>query len=213
MKKLTQFIFLFICCSAIAQAQLRMEFNAALNNTPFRVSYGDSISYNVLIINLDSGVFSGNVSAGFTGSNSGNPGNAFLGSFQIQFGDTAFTSISIEVTPANFKVGPEVVVVWPIFNGNDGTQLADFIFVKENISSIDDFYSEQQKITIQNNTVYTDDLQLKQVRIFDLSGRIVSDFKPEQSSFPLPPLARSLYVMQCITNDNRNLVVKFMERR
>ena len=195
------------------QAQLRMEFNAALNNTPFRVTYGDSITYNVLIINPDSGVFSGNVYAGFTGSNSGNPGNAFLGTFQVPPGDTAYTSISIEVTPSNFKVGPEVVVVWPIFNGSDGTQLADFIFVKENISAVDDFNNEIQKIAIISNTVYTDDLQLKQVRIFDLSGRIVSDFKPEQSSFPLPPLARSLYVMQCITNDNRNLVIKFMEKR
>ena len=85
--------------------------------------------------------------------------------------------------------------------------------MKENISAVDDFNNEIQKIAIISNTVYTDDLQLKQVRIFDLSGRIVSDFKPEQSSFPLPPLARSLYVMQCITNDNRNLVIKFMEKR
>jgi hypothetical protein len=190
-----------------------MEFNAPLNNTPFRVAYGDSITYNVLIINPDSGIFSGNVYAGFTGSNSGTPANAFIGTFQIPFGDTVETSISIEVTPANFKIGPEVVVVWPIFNGNDGTQLADFIFVKENISAIDEFDKLIQKIAIVNNTVYTDDLSLKQVRIFDLSGRIVSDFKPEQSSFPLPPLARSLYVMQCITNDNKNLVVKFMEKR
>lgn len=190
-----------------------MEFNASLNNTPFRVAYGDSITYNVLIINPDSGVFSGNVYAGFTGSNSGTAGNTFIGTFQIPFGDTVFATIPIEVTPANFKVGPEVVVVWPIFNGNDGTQLADFIFVKETVSAIDEFYNETQKITIRNNAVYTDDLQLKQVRIFDLSGRLISDFKPEQSSFPLPQLARSIYVIQCITKDNRNLVIKFMEKR
>lgn len=213
MKKYLLFALLFICCMFSLKAQLRMEFNTTLNNTPFRVAYGDSVTYRVFIINQDSITLAGDLYAGFTGINSGTPGNAFLGSFQIAPGDTAHTSISIEVTPAYFKVGPEVVVVWPIFDGFNGTQLADFILVRDNTSAINDFDSEIQKIVIRNGNVYIDDLQLKQVRIFDLSGRIVSDFAPEQSSFPLPPLARSIYVLQCITTDNKNIVVKFIEKR
>lgn len=188
------------------EAQVRMEFNAALNNTPFRVAFGDTLNYNVFIINDDSSTYSGNLFAGFLGSNSGGADSVFVGTFQIPPNNTITATISILVQPQAFKTGPEVVVVWPIFDGGKGEQLADFIFVSDNLLSVENYTILNP--TIKNNIISTDKTALKRVRILALTGQTIFESEPNHFSMQLPKLTPSLYLIEYTTSDNRTSVMK-----
>ncbi len=211
MNRIKCLLITFLCiCALHSSAQLLMQFNAARNATPFRVSYGDALVYEVIIINGDSSnSFSGNVYAGFLGSKSVAYDSVLIGSFSLGASDTVEAVISIDVVPEYFKEGPEVVVVWPIFNGEAGYQLADFVFIRGNLSSVSDG-AEDAHFFIANSRFYWDGLSVEQVKIFAMNGQLVFQALQPAESFPVPDLPKGIYIVGVLTASNRLLTSKHL---
>ncbi|MBX2910003.1 MAG: T9SS type A sorting domain-containing protein [Chitinophagales bacterium] len=199
MRKFLHILFI-LSASLVAQSQtsIDLSINPLVTQPPFRVSYGDTISYATEITNQDSITFSGTLFIAFKGSNSTSYDSLNLGTVQIPPAGSIQRTISIDVQPQYFKPGPEVVVVWPIFSGTAGNQVADFIFVKDNLSNIEDNSLSETNYFVWNNNLKTntDNNLLKQVRIFNLSGQEIFNTQNKNTPIALPILNAGLYFIQ-----------------
>lgn len=213
-KLLLIYIFFIVYSFAFGQANLQLSLNPATPNPPFRVFYGDTLVYDLEISNLDSIPFSGNVFVGFKGSNNNGYDSILLGALQIAPNSFVQRSIAIDVLPQYFKTGPEVVVVWPIFDGRSGSQVADFIYVKNHLNDIDQELVMAKDYFVLRHFLSCNrcEISFKRVRIFDLTGSVL--FTQELPSFPLElPLKNAgLYFIQLEAVDGITSTIRFMYR-
>lgn len=213
MRKFLYYLFILsFAFTTQAQTQIDLSIDPLTLQPPFRVSYGDTISYATEITNKDSNTVSGTLFIAFKGSNSVTYDSLNLGVVQIPPFGTIQRSISIDVQPQFFKPGPEVVVVWPIFSGNAGNQVADFIFVKDNLSNISNITSAQTNYFVWQNTLNSKSniSTLKQVRIFDISGQSLFNTQSENFPIELPKLNTGIYFIQIENITGEIEIVKWL---
>jgi hypothetical protein len=206
-------IFSFSILLVWGQVNLQLSLNPATSTPPFRVNYGDTLTYNLEIINNDSVAFSGNVFVGFKGSNNLTYDSISLGILQIAPNGFEQRSISIDVQPQYFKTGPEVVVVWPIFDGKNGNEVADFIYVKSLLNGVEDELNPTKDYFIYQDVLSCSQCSLafKRVRIFDLNGRVVFNQAFPTIPFELPVSNAGLYLMQLEALDGSTSIIKWLK--
>lgn len=205
-------LLLLIALLGNAQSNLQLSFNSTLGRSPFRVSYGDSLVYTIEISNVDTAEFSGNVFVAFKGSNMLDYDSISLGVLQIQAYKTVQQTIVIDVKPEYFKTGPEVVVVWPIFDNQQGNEVADFIFVKDIGSSIAEIKLNNYHYYITQNYLNCSncDSGFKQVRIFNIAGNTIYTLSKQYFPTHLPINAAGVYFIQIDNADGTSQVLKWL---
>ncbi|MFN8292415.1 MAG: hypothetical protein U0T72_01750 [Chitinophagales bacterium] len=194
-----------------AQVNLQISIDPLTSQPPFRVKYGDSISYSIEVLNTDSVVFAGSTYIGFKGSNTVNYDSVSLGILQIAPGSSVQKVIQIDVKPAYFKTGPEVVVVWPIFDGKAGNEVADFILVKDVVNGMSDVEEVQHPYFISSNILQCMECisAVKRVRIFDLAGRIASTINYPAIPLGLEYVTKGMYIVQVEDEQGKYQVLKW----
>ena len=220
MKKIW-FVFTFLLGIQLADAQIGL-FIYTNDTIPSPVTLGNSFSFNAIIRNDSSSVLNERIGLGYSvnGSAATTVSDSTSG---LQFdsavallnpGDTVAKTIVVHVSGPQFLVGPSVVVIWPIStHGHALDSLTLHINVLEpaGIAGIDD---RSIKAYIVNNEMMIQveqDIQLRQVRIFDVSGReILSQINPSRIT-PLPQMESGIYLAEITYNNNQRKLFKFFK--
>jgi hypothetical protein len=99
--------------------------------------------------------------------------------------------------PSYFKAGDNIVVVWPIANISD----VDSLYLETyyvHISGIYDSYSEKE-LSISPNpaldhiTIKSSDVELEQVRIYSIDGRLISESATKAGRITINHLTPGVY--------------------
>ncbi|MDW8273998.1 MAG: hypothetical protein RMJ53_07210 [Chitinophagales bacterium] len=195
---------------ALANVELQMSFDpAGFQQAPFRVNYGDTLTYAVTIKNIGTASYNGSIKVLYTGTLSSIPDTIFLGQFQFNIGDSVSLIISIPVTNKHFKTGPEVVVVWPLFDGGSGNQIADFIFVNSS-TSISEYSYDNNRYYIRYGKLFCKSFisPFVRVRIFDFSGRLISDDFTDTFPYILPLFNHPYFLLVDDTESRRRQILR-----
>ncbi|HLP19323.1 MAG TPA: hypothetical protein VK174_03445 [Chitinophagales bacterium] len=230
MKKVRNLLLFILCaCSANilhAQTALRIEMHS---NSPdgTTIEMGDTFSFAIRIINVDTGTYSGNISLaykiiddvdsltyiGTTGSLDSSGLNFYDGPDNIPPGDTSYRSIYGRVNTPKFKTGPSVVVIWPIAT-NNGYAINNMSFSIDIVDPLN-----ISRLTGGNIRVYTGngnmqierdgEINIKRVRIYDILGRQLLDVPNPANSMPLPGSGPGIYVAEIIYNNNQRQTFRF----
>ncbi|MFN8287264.1 MAG: T9SS type A sorting domain-containing protein [Chitinophagales bacterium] len=109
-----------------------------------------------------------------------------------------------------FKTGPSVVVIWPINSHNDIYYLDPYIdsFTVFEANAVVDLEGSFIRLHYTKGALLlqSPEIDLKQVRIFDLQGRLIVEQKDPGSQVPLPPLQQGIYLAELLYNNQRKAV-------
>jgi hypothetical protein len=212
MKRLLYLFVFFTWTQTFAADGLKFVINPDAASPPLRYIYGDSLSYEVSLINTDTTLYSGILYAGFRPGDGSNEDSVALGNIQIAGSDTLPFTIKIPVKPQYFKTGPEVVVVWPIIAGSKGNDFIDFIFIDQVLGGIDGLSNIAEPLVKGdriNFGVYGEN-ELKQVRIMDISGAMVYESAENTNEMILPVLAKGMYFAEVSSRGNKTTILRFI---
>jgi len=127
--------------------------------------------------------------------------------------ETVPAVFSIDIDPQFFSPGPDVVVVWPISTKPiiDSIVIAIYVQtpsgIKDDTEELFGFFIMNNKLFLKNYGTATN---FKQVRIYNLIGQQVSEFRSDFiTEVPLPNLPKGLYLCELITADNKRKVIRF----
>ncbi|HLP51715.1 MAG TPA: T9SS type A sorting domain-containing protein [Chitinophagales bacterium] len=230
MKKVRNLLLFIVCtcCANILHAQtaLRIEIHS---NSPdgTTIEMGDTFSFAIRIINVDTGNYTGIVSLaysiddgqdsltymGSTGTSDSSGLYFFEGNTSIPSGDTIIRSISGTVGPPRFKTGPSVVVIWPIAT-NNGYAINNMSFSIDIVDPLNIGRLAQGRIRVYtgngNMQIERDEeIAIKRVRIYDILGRQLLDAPNPANSIPLPVSGPGIYVAEIIYNNNQRQTFRF----
>ena len=123
--------------------------------------------------------------------------------------DSVTFSITANVTPPAFKAGPSVVIIWPRALGVQGTGTSHNIGT---VLSINEASNDKLKFDIEQNTLFIykqPEIVLNQLRLYDISGRLLfTKDNPEQNS-PLPLYYHGTYIVEVVYNQSKRKVFRF----
>lgn len=191
-----------------------------LNYTFDTVGFGYTITINARVSNSDTVPFAGTIDFGLKN-------NAYtLSSFNL-FNKPPYSSsqiflnphetvpaiFSIDIDPAYFAPGPDVVVVWPICN----QPIADSIRIEIYVQTPNGIKNENNNLFAWIVTpdklfikTYSNQTNFEQVRIYNMMGQQVSQLNGQFiTEVPVPDLPKGIYLCEFTTADNRRQVIKF----
>ncbi len=225
MKKLFYFVSLILCCSSLfAQPRLRISLITGIpvtgipNNVVYEANTYDSI--NVTIVNEDTLTFSDSLTI-LIKSHSAQIADTLvqLTSVSIAGGDsiTLFRSNYV-FSPVYFEDGDNIVVVWPSARLTP-IQSDSLIFNLYFVSLL------QSSNNIPNETIILfpnpatkfisinglDKKDIKQVRIYDLSGKEVYNTSSIQKLIPIEDFKPAVYFIKIELADGSMKVIKFQK--
>ncbi len=205
---------------AEAQIGLRISTNDTFPN-PF--IYGNSFSFNALVKNDSSTTFNDRIGFGYS-INSGAavtiPDSSAGGvSFDtliagLQLGEVISKTIVVNVDGPQFLVSPSVVVIWPI---STSKQALDSLIISFNVllpAGVTDVGESNIKAYIINNSLMVQaeqEIQLKQVRIYDILGREILNQRNPSSAIPLPVMGSGVYLTEITYNNNQRKIFRFFK--
>lgn len=180
----------------------------------------------VTIQNFDTAAFSGQLYVKFDASDSTLQlqrdsffvnGGALV---TILGGGTGIFSVSgsINFDTAHYRLGSNVVVVWPVVvNGNSkynpyltcvtvfGTLgLTDF-YLQSSLTLSPTLVNNEIRLSVQIQKIAED------VRIYDTTGRIVYNEKMKDSTIPVEFLNPGMYILEIVTRNNQRLRKQFLK--
>lgn len=203
------FLFIFLCLfsiragaqgttSSLRVAQL-INFPSLPNDTIYQdVSY-DSIL--VVVVNDDSIPFQGAISVAMLADSSIFP--VYLsfsptGVFLLPGDSITYVVSNYFFDPASFKEGNNIVVVWPVANVNVTDTLETEVYYVH-ATGISDVYSPAELYISPNpasnqiRIISTPEIQLEQVRIYGIDGRIIYDYKLKTNKIDINQLHPGIY--------------------
>ena len=225
MKKLLYLLLLIFCGSSLfAQTHIRISHisgipvNGLPTNPVYEVSTYDSID--VTIVNDDTLLFSDSISI-------------YIKSGSIQFIDTLIDAASVNIasgdsitlqrsgyvfSPVYFEDGDNIVVVWPSASSisiQADSVIFDLFFVSL-LASSNNFSNETIILFPNPATKYIsinglDKIYIKQVRIYDLTGKVIYNHSSMQKLIPIEDLKPGIYLIKIELTDGSRRVFKFQK--
>ncbi len=128
-------------------------------------------------------------------------------------GETVPAIFSVDIDDPYFAPGPDVVVVWPICS----EPVTDSILINlliQNSNALEEKQNDDFSYIVMNDRIllrYTNnELNFKQVRIFNILGQMASQFRSDFiTEIPIPNLPKGIYLCEMISADNKTRVIKF----
>jgi hypothetical protein len=225
MKKVRKLVLILVACWASLAGFSQGGLYIVLEDTsavPTVVVMDSSFTFSVVLRNVDTAAFSGSITFGYEILHSDSTAYGGFSSdsstgFEYAplfvnlpgFG-TQTVSITAHITLPAFKAGPSVVVIWPIASG--AINHNDLTFTLNVLSPA--FIDGKQQVNLlrQSGNLYIErrgDIELRQVRIFDIQGRLLLDMPDPVGSVPLPDLQHGLYMVEVIYGNDRRKVFRF----
>lgn len=192
-----------------------------INYTFDTVGYGYTITINAQVTNNDTLPFTGSIDFGLRTDNY-NLTNADLFNKPPYSGSNTITLyphetipsiFSVHIEPQYFLPGPDVVVVWPICTSPVTDSIVIPIVIQAP-SAVEDENEIQFNYIVTGTDIYLfnlpRDVNFKQVRIYDILGRVVSDdVSGNITDVKLPAAPHGIYMAEMLTTDNRRRIIKF----
>lgn len=183
------------------------------------VNLGYTITVNALVQNFDSTSFVGvldfglrNTRQNLSNTQTFNKPPYSGATITLQPFEVIPAIFSINVDPQYFAPGPDVVVVWPISN----RPIADSILIPLNIDGPNSVTEKQHatpSICFHNGNIefkHPNNTPIEQVRIYNLSGELISSFNnPDNNCTPLPKAPNGIYIYSALLKDGTRLSVKY----
>lgn len=223
-EKLLRLLFTgFMCCTLAHTAIAGTPgIGVSLINYTFdTVGFGYTITINALVTNHDTLPFTGTIDFGlrtqnYNLSNSGlfnKPPYSGGNTITLYPGETVPSIFSVEIDPAYFVPGPDVVVVWPICTQpiSDSVVIPIVVEAPNAIAGTDDI---KMGYIIINGHIFITDLEagvmFKQVRIYNIMGQQIAGVEAANiTDVNLPPVPHGVYLAEFITTGNRRRVIRF----
>jgi hypothetical protein len=204
---------------AEAQIGLRISTNDTFPN-PF--IYGNSFSFNALVKNDSSTTFNDRIGFGYSinsGAAQTNPDSLAGVSFDtliagLQLGEIISKTIVVNVDGPQFLVSPSVVVIWPISTSKQALDSLVISFTVLLPAGVADVGESNIKAYIINNSLMVQaeqEIQLKQVRIYDILGREILNQRNPSAAIPLPVMGSGIYLTEITYNNNQRKVFRFFK--
>lgn len=211
--RLSLFIVLLFAVNSDTKAQL--GFKNVTFSSPDTLSFGDSIYISASLFNYDTVGFVGRVQF-----------RTFINadSTQVIFPDTASYVIpansgksvffSIPVNAPLFKIGPDVVIIWPYSAKPPKDNITKTIFVRYHLG-IDDEIANSFTAYIRGSTLKLDLGDSKEnaqrVRIYSLIGSILYENTGRiPLEIPLQDKQSGIYLCEILWKNNTRKVVRFL---
>ena len=229
MKKLitSLILYLFLLLSFNARSQsLGVDTNAFnLASLPDTINLNDNYTHHIVVQNKSATVLNGTIYLVAAVDTLDSLGTLLsidtVGSIAVSnFGlnDTVGITYAENYNLANgYKVGGNIVVVWPVANfGTTADSIKKFVYIN-NSFSIDD-YEKDNPIIIYPNPVGNElfirfmepKITVKQVRIYDVNGRIIykDQFKSKLNVSDFP---KGIYILHLEMKDEKELHYKLIK--
>ncbi len=128
----------------------------------------------------------------------------------IPANDSILVNITAHVTSPAFKVGPSVVVIWPVAPHHNllFDTLSKQIYVRDLGNDLQEPGQASLKMLVNGNIlrfVQEADLPLKYVRIYDATGQLILQENAPSLEVQLPPLPAGIYFTEVYWNNRRHL--------
>ena len=226
MKKLFYLLLLILCCrSLFAQPHLRISSITGIpvtgipNNVVYEVNTYDSI--NVTIVNEDTSSFSDSLFILIKSDSAQIADTLVQQTFvNIASGDSIILLRSGYVfSPVYFEEGDNIVVVWPSARLKPiqaDSVIFDLFFVSL-LASSNNILNETIILFPNPATKYIsinglDKMDIKQVRIYDLSGKVIYNHSSMQRLIPIEDLKPGIYFIKIEIADGSMRVFKFQKK-
>lgn len=222
MKKALFALFLFIgFCSNSAKAQdsLSIGGGGVLYNFDDSVFYYDTVSYYIWVKNIGSNQFSGQIQMLTMVDTGSGPAVADTATFTIVLNtnDSLPLSFNETYTPQNYRIGGNIVVIWPAFSPNyyfSNYSNPHPLWVYGYLSNGEE--SPPGRVTVFPNP-FSDRLSIvlndptrtiSAVKIRDLAGKMVFVSKQEDEIYDTSCLIAGLYIAEISFSDGSVAFVK-----
>lgn len=216
------FVILALLPGLTGHAQFNLQLGFA-TLPPASVDTGQNFSFNLRISNTDTAQFIDTLQFGYYSSNAGvqlTSSNLNTGfSYQVKPDtinglDSIAKTLTARVSSPVFIAGPSVVVIWPISARPITFDSLRFNieFTVPNLNGINQPGDKNIRLLIINdelNIVSGNDVQLKQLRIYDAIGHEVLNKLNPSATTPLPPVNTGLYFAEVTYNNNQRRVFRF----
>lgn len=151
---------------------------------PDTAFYNDSYTFSVFLHNYDSSAFQGYVGIHFRTDSVNGSSGTFIGPFQIFIGPDSFASIPINgfaFDTSFFKMGGNVVVVWPVSSGLPEITMTDTFYTYVHIAGTAGIFDYSSEDAVHIYPVPANDVlflpqniaenSIEHLRIIDMLGR------------------------------------------
>jgi len=203
---------------SFGQAVLKFQRDSIPATSQF---FGDTLFFTDSLRNITTGsLFADSVSLG--ASVNYNPNNqtsvvsSLNGSLKtIQGGGQIPVSIYIIVKQQEFKTGPNIVIIWPIYKGaptpRDSVYKRIYVIptgIEEQIASRIYLYQQGKHILINMGTVEN---LVKQVRIYNILGDLmVTNSATNSPTISTENWAKGIYICEVIMNNDERKTIEFL---
>lgn len=222
MKLLRHLLFLLAAVlsgSVFSQNHLSIQL-ATGSVIPPTADTGTNFSFNVWIINLDTPTYSAPIEFGYAIDTFTYAGSSAFSGLQydsstvtIPVGDTATKTITVNINQPVFNVGPSVVVIWPLpLGGVPQDSIIISFTVTLQSSGIDEANHEKLQLCLIGNALHIEKdagIQLRQVRIYDITGRNIAEQTNPSNNIPLPEMNTGIYFAEITYNQNQRKIFRF----
>ncbi len=212
----------FFLQQAAAQSIFHIELDSAFALPPDTAALGSSFNIQIFLTNEGSN-FIGIIDLAYTIDTSGvDIGSSSTSGFEYQPINTSIDSNATDtvaliahVSQPAFKVGPSVVVIWPIATAGSliaKDSLRFNIRILEDPAGIDDADAKKLRAFILNDQLYLQkqgEIQLKRVRIYDILGKEILNITNPGDRTTLPQMNTGIYLAEITYNDNKRMVFRF----
>ncbi|MBL0310180.1 MAG: T9SS type A sorting domain-containing protein [Bacteroidetes bacterium] len=190
------------------------------------VTAGYTLSISARVKNFDTLPFSGILDFGLRNSHFDLTNQSIFGrpnysgqQIQLDGGEEVPAIFSITIDPTFFIApGPDVVVVWPISPEPVEDSILIHLTLLDTLTGMSDEQPGNHiayttlKDRIQLFNIGDQQMNFKQVRIFDLMGRQISNTALLiNNEIPIPDLPRGIYLCELITLEGKSSIIKFVK--
>lgn len=203
-----------------AQAKLGV---VAIYNFPKTPRLGDTANFNITIQNKGNQAYSGPFSLQYNSANDSTIFYVSSSTYSVTLNpnDTVLVPASIIIDPGRFKIGIDIVVVWPISNVATSDSASVSITVLGSLGVIEKDSSLEEAVTIYPNPAnhalvvnVNAKNRVERVRIIDVFGAEIFEANTShQTNLMIQTTAYppGVYFMELMLEDNKRLVRKFMK--
>lgn len=188
LKYILQLTCITIICVNSAYSQVNISFGHTGISHEDTLSIGDTIHFNFWIVNQNNSILTDSLSIECeTFDDNNNPissmaiGLYYNTNGSLSAGDSIFISISEIISYASYKLGDNIVVIWPALintTGNMDTSITN-IHILDNTNNIIDFNKSEELLLFPNPNQGNFKIDFKEyagnkeIEIFDLRGVVI----------------------------------------
>lgn len=175
--------------------------------------YNDSDSINVFVKNKGNSAFSGTVTVFLAVDTSNGLNILTTDTFSVSGfnpGDSTSVSFTYTYTPANFRLGTNIVVIWPQAAGAvtlDSAQATVTINGYNSVIEIDNKGNIQvfpnpsvEMLNIQPDAATIN--QIKQIQLYDLNGKLIEEYPASANQINMSKYPAATYLLTIRLLDN-----------